>query len=98
MKIDYDPDADNLYLTFAEGESERTVEIEAGRVLVDVATGEEVVVGIEIYQAAQPWPVDEILGRWPLAAADADSLRTLYDEVQARGVVALTGATSADAG
>jgi len=87
VKIDYDQGADSLYLTLAHGEAEHTVEVEHGRVLVDL-DGAEGVVGIEIYHVSDPWPLDAILDRFPLPDPAAARLRSLYDDVRRRGVEA----------
>lgn len=76
MKVEYDQQADALYITLAElAEVARTVQIDSGT-LVDL-DGRGWLVGVEIIRAARPWPLDEILSRFRADFTDARLLRLL---------------------
>jgi uncharacterized protein YuzE len=76
MKVEYDQQADALYITLAElAEVARTVQIDPGT-LVDL-DGRGWLIGVEIIRAARPWPLDEILSRFPADFRHARLLRQL---------------------
>jgi uncharacterized protein YuzE len=88
MKVEYDQQADALYiaLTSDEVESARTVQIDPGT-LVDLDSSGQLI-GVEIIRAARPWPLDEILSRFPVPPADARQLRLLERAAGAAGIYA----------
>jgi uncharacterized protein YuzE len=76
MKVDYDQQADALYVTLtAEAEVARTVQIDQGT-LVDLDSRGRLI-GVELIRPARPWPLDEILSRFPADYVDARLLRLL---------------------
>jgi uncharacterized protein YuzE len=76
MKVEYDQQADALYIELnGTAEVARTVEIDPGT-LVDLdADGR--LLGVEVIRPARPWPLDEILSRFPADHDDARLLRLL---------------------
>jgi uncharacterized protein YuzE len=76
VKVEYDQQADALYIALTEdAEVVRTVEIDPGT-LVDVGSGGRLL-GVEIIRPARPWPVDEILRQFHADPAAARLLRLL---------------------
>jgi uncharacterized protein YuzE len=76
MKVDYDQQADALYVTLtADAEVARTVQVDPGT-LVD-RDGRGRLIGVELIRPARPWPLDEILSRFPAEYVDARLLRLL---------------------
>lgn len=73
MRLAYDNEADALAITLREGLVERTHEVEPGT-LVDVDVAGNVLV-IEIVGPSRRWPLDKLLKRFPIDAADAAVLR-----------------------
>ena len=77
MKVEYDQEADALYVTLGDGEIvARTVRIDAGT-LVDLdRLGRPM--GIEIIHPARPWPLQDIFERFQVQ----DDCRRLLEELQ----------------
>jgi uncharacterized protein YuzE len=76
MKVEYDQQADALYIALARDiRAARTVRIDPGT-LVDL-DGNGGLLGVEVIRPARPWPLDEILSRFPADPADAVVLRLL---------------------
>jgi uncharacterized protein YuzE len=77
MKVQYDQEADALYVTLGDGEIvDRTIRIDAGT-LVDVDRRGRPM-GIEIIHPARPWPLEDILERFQVRDED----RRLLEELQ----------------
>ena len=84
MKVEYDQQADALYITLAEhAEVARTVQIDPGT-LVDL-NSRGWLIGVEIIRPARTWPLDEILSRFPADHADARLVRLLERATGAAG-------------
>jgi uncharacterized protein YuzE len=76
MKVEYDQQADALYIELnGAAEVARTVEIDPGT-LVDLDTDGRLL-GVEVIRPARPWPLDEILSQFPADHGDARLLRLL---------------------
>jgi uncharacterized protein YuzE len=76
MKVEYDQQADALYIELISTiEVARTVEIDPGT-LVDLDADNKLI-GVEIIRPARPWPVTEILSRFPADNSSARLLRLL---------------------
>jgi uncharacterized protein YuzE len=76
MKVEYDQQADALYIALANNvRAARTVQIDPGT-LVDLDVQGRLV-GVEVIRPARSWPLDEILRRFPADPADAIVLRLL---------------------
>ncbi len=76
IRQSYDLDANALYITVTDHEVARTTEVDAGT-LVDVdAAG--FLVGIEVLSPQRCWPLEDILGRFRVAEADAEQLRVYF--------------------
>ncbi len=77
MKVQYDQEADALYVTLEDGGMvAKTIRVDAGT-LVDVDhLGRPV--GIEIIRPARPWPLERILERFQVRDED----RRLLEELQ----------------
>jgi uncharacterized protein YuzE len=85
MKVEYDQQADALYIELnGAAEVARTVEIDPGT-LVDVdADGK--LLGVEVIRPARPWPLDEVLSQFPADhEEDARLLRLLERTAGAAG-------------
>jgi uncharacterized protein YuzE len=90
MKVEYDQQADALYITLAElAEVARTVQIDPGT-LVDL-DGRGWLIGVEILRAARPWPLDEILSRFPADFTHAHMLRRLERAAGGAGTFTYAG-------
>jgi uncharacterized protein YuzE len=75
MKVAYDQQADALYIELGNAAVARTVQIDRGT-LVDLdARGW--LLGVELIRPARPWPLAEILNRFPAGSADARLLHLL---------------------
>lgn len=72
----YDLDAGALYVELADRQVAQTVEVDEGT-LVDLDSAGDVV-GIEVIEPARTWPLEEILGRFPVDARDAQELRAYF--------------------
>ncbi len=76
IRQSYDLAANTLYITITDRAVARTAELDTGT-LVDVdAAG--AVVGIEVLGPDRCWPLDDILGRFTVAAEDATQLRAYF--------------------
>jgi uncharacterized protein YuzE len=76
MKVEYDQQADALYIALArEIRAARTVQVDPGT-LVDLDDNGQLL-GVEVIRPARSWPLDEILRRFPTDPADALVLRLL---------------------
>jgi uncharacterized protein YuzE len=74
MRVEYDQQADALYIMLAErAEVARTVQIDPGT-LVDL-DDRGCLIGVEVIRPARPWPLDEILSRFPIDGVDERLLR-----------------------
>lgn len=78
MRLDYDFDVNALYIGLAHPDAEvaRTVEID-DNTGVDLAA-DGTVVGIEVISLAHPWPVADILARFPIPEAEERQLRAYF--------------------
>jgi uncharacterized protein YuzE len=76
MRLDYDLDADALYIAVHEGTVARTVEID-DETLVDL-DADGLLVGIEVVSFRRAWPLNAILDRYDVPAEDAKQLIHLF--------------------
>lgn len=76
IRQSYDLDANALYITVTDHQVARTVEIDAAT-LVDVDPA-GFLVGIEVLSPQRCWPLEDILGRFGVAEADAEQLRVYF--------------------
>ncbi|WP_067471559.1 DUF2283 domain-containing protein [Actinomadura hibisca] len=73
MKIDYDFDANALYITLSDAPTARTVEIDP-ETMVDLdAAGKPV--GIEVIAPNVGWPLSRIIAEYDISQEDAARLR-----------------------
>jgi uncharacterized protein YuzE len=73
----YDTEADALDIRLREGAAvAQTEQIDSGT-LVDLAQ-DGTVIAIEVLRPARPWPLDEILERFAVAAEQAELLRSQW--------------------
>lgn len=76
VKQSFDLAAGALYLRLADGKVARTVEIDSStNVDLDAAGA---VLGIEVLDPGQPWPLLAILLRYGIVGQDAEALLTGY--------------------
>jgi uncharacterized protein YuzE len=75
MKIAYDQQADALYVELEAADVARTVQIDRGT-LIDLDSQGRLI-GVELIRPARPWPLDEILTRFPIDPTDARLLHLL---------------------
>jgi uncharacterized protein YuzE len=75
MKIAYDQQADALYVELQAADVARTIQIDRGT-LVDLNSQGQLI-GVELIRPARPWPLDEILARFPVDPTDARLLHLL---------------------
>jgi uncharacterized protein YuzE len=73
VRLEYDPEADEMYLGLLDASVTQSVQIDEGT-LVDL-DDEGSVVGIEIVHPDRQWPLATILERFTLGRPDADTLR-----------------------
>jgi len=76
VRLEYDPEADAMYLGLVEASVSRTEQVDEGT-LVDLDNG-GLVVGIEIVHPDRQWPLETILERFSLDRLDADTLRKAF--------------------
>jgi uncharacterized protein YuzE len=77
MRQSYDLDADALYIKLTDHEVARTMQVASGTLVGLDSDGR--VVGIEVIQPQRLWPLAEILGRFPVSAAEAAELRAYFE-------------------
>jgi uncharacterized protein YuzE len=68
MQLEYDLDVGALYIRLSGQPVARTREV-GGNAHVDLAA-DGTLVGIEVLSISQPWPVEEILGEYPVPEAE----------------------------
>jgi uncharacterized protein YuzE len=76
FSIDYDADADALYIRLADGTVARTHEIDTLTMVDEDAAGKPL--GIEVIHPARPWPVTAILAAYELTDEDRLYLTQLF--------------------
>lgn len=80
VRIDYDLDADAMYVTLADGMAAKTQEVE-DLTFVDVDE-EGHLLGIEVVGLARAWPLEEIISRFDVPEFDAKQLRAQFAGVR----------------
>lgn len=83
MRIDYDLDADAVYITLLDEQVAQTVEIE-DLTMVDL-TEDGRLIGIEVIGLSRAWALEEVLNRYEVSAFDAQQLRSQFFTVGVRG-------------
>ena len=79
MKYSYDYDTKALYIELSDDPVDETHQLDAGTMVdLDESGG---VVGIEVLRPGRPWPLDEIMKRFPLAEDDKLLLNSMWDTV-----------------
>ena len=79
MKYSYDYDTKALYIELSDDPVDETRQMDAGTMVdLDESGG---VVGIEVLRPGRPWPLDEIMKRFPLAENDKLLLNAMWDTV-----------------
>ncbi|WP_433351719.1 DUF2283 domain-containing protein [Microtetraspora malaysiensis] len=76
MRLDYDLDANALYIRVSDDAVSKTENID-DETLVDVGAN-GAVVGIEVIGLGREWPLGQVLSRYPLAGNDVRQLEALF--------------------
>lgn len=76
MRLDYDLDADALYIKVTDNPVARTVDVDTETLVDEDADGR--LVGIEVISFRRLWPLTEILAQYEMTDADVAQLRALF--------------------
>jgi uncharacterized protein YuzE len=82
MQLRFDLSVGALYVRLGDQRVARTREIDDNTNVDLDAAGR--VVGIEVVSVHHPWPLDQILGKYAVAAADAAQLRAYFSPATMR--------------
>ncbi|GAB3279057.1 hypothetical protein GCM10027589_05440 [Actinocorallia lasiicapitis] len=76
MRLDFDFDANALYVALSDAVVARTVEIDE-ETFVDLDEAGRPV-GIEVIDYGRPWPLAKILAQYELGSGEVEQLRVLF--------------------
>ena len=80
MNYSYDYNTEALYIELTDDPVEETRQVDPGTMVdLDKSGG---VVGIEVLRPGRPWPLDELMNRFPLAEDDKLPLNAMWDTVE----------------
>lgn len=95
MQLKYDLTVGALYIKLSDAKIARTVEAGDNAAVDFDAAGR--LVGIEVISVAYPWPLDDILARYPVPAYEVAQIRSYFGQLgfsSARQEVPKIGITS----